>query len=172
LNKRLKEIEQEIESLKNSMSLVEGSETEVYSRIVGYYRSVRNWNHGKKEEYKVRVPFSTITGREIAAPADRSAEAGEAGGHAAADSQTPGSYTFFFRTTCPNCPPMKEALGEMNLEGRAMNVDTEEGLEEASRYNIFSAPTVVFFNNEGEEIFRTGNHQEVRSQFSRTAATA
>jgi len=26
-----------------------GSETEVYSRVVGYLRPVKQWNHGKKE---------------------------------------------------------------------------------------------------------------------------
>jgi ribonucleoside-triphosphate reductase len=34
-----------------------GKETEVYSRIVGYFRPVRNWNLGKKEEFKERVEF-------------------------------------------------------------------------------------------------------------------
>ncbi|MBW2996452.1 ribonucleoside triphosphate reductase [Candidatus Woesearchaeota archaeon] len=34
-----------------------GSECEVYSRIVGYYRPVQMWNAGKKEEYKHRVVF-------------------------------------------------------------------------------------------------------------------
>lgn len=35
-----------------------GSETEVFSRIVGYYRPVKNWNKGKKEEYKEREEFT------------------------------------------------------------------------------------------------------------------
>ena len=35
-----------------------GSETEVYSRIVGYYRPIQNWNAGKKEEFKQRLEFS------------------------------------------------------------------------------------------------------------------
>ena len=34
-----------------------GKECEVYSRIVGYYRPVQNWNKGKAEEYKQRVEF-------------------------------------------------------------------------------------------------------------------
>lgn len=34
-----------------------GKETEIYARIVGYYRAVRNWNKGKKEEKKHRVAF-------------------------------------------------------------------------------------------------------------------
>lgn len=28
--------------------------TEVYSRIVGYYRPVQNWNRGKREEFSQR----------------------------------------------------------------------------------------------------------------------
>ena len=31
--------------------------TEVYSRIVGYYRPVQNWNDGKKQEFKERKYF-------------------------------------------------------------------------------------------------------------------
>ena len=34
-----------------------GKETEVYSRIVGYFRPLRNWNLGKKEEFKTRLEF-------------------------------------------------------------------------------------------------------------------
>ncbi|MBD3345741.1 MAG: ribonucleoside triphosphate reductase [Chitinivibrionales bacterium] len=34
-----------------------GEETEVYSRIVGYYRPVQNWNLGKKSEYKNRKTY-------------------------------------------------------------------------------------------------------------------
>ena len=35
-----------------------GSDTEVYSRIVGYYRPIQNWNPGKQEEFKDRIEFS------------------------------------------------------------------------------------------------------------------
>ncbi len=34
-------------------------ETEVYSRIVGYYRPVKRWNAGKKEEFKERKTFAS-----------------------------------------------------------------------------------------------------------------
>jgi ribonucleoside-triphosphate reductase len=34
-----------------------GKETEVYSRVVGYYRPVKSWNKGKQEEFKLRKPF-------------------------------------------------------------------------------------------------------------------
>ena len=35
-----------------------GAETEVYSRVVGYHRPVKNWNKGKREEFKDRKIFS------------------------------------------------------------------------------------------------------------------
>ncbi|RLG28098.1 hypothetical protein DRN98_10020, partial [Methanosarcinales archaeon] len=38
-----------------------GEETEVYTRIVGYYRPVKNWNHGKKSEYNDRKTYACDT---------------------------------------------------------------------------------------------------------------
>lgn len=35
-----------------------GKECEVYSRIVGYHRPVKNWNKGKKAEFKDRKVFT------------------------------------------------------------------------------------------------------------------
>jgi len=32
-------------------------QTEIYSRVVGYLRPVRNWNAGKQEEFRQRLPF-------------------------------------------------------------------------------------------------------------------
>ncbi len=55
------EIDRKIAELKQSLNSVKGTETEVYTRIVGYYRAVKNWNLGKKEEYKVRKTFAQET---------------------------------------------------------------------------------------------------------------
>jgi ribonucleoside-triphosphate reductase len=35
-------------------------ETEVYSRIVGYYRPIQNWNNGKKSEFSLRKTYSNF----------------------------------------------------------------------------------------------------------------
>ena len=35
-----------------------GEETQVYSRVTGYYRPVSNWNKGRKEEFKDRKTFN------------------------------------------------------------------------------------------------------------------
>ncbi len=52
------ENETRLEKLKKQLDSVVGTETEVYTRIVGYYRSVRNWNPGKREEYRHRAVFN------------------------------------------------------------------------------------------------------------------
>ena len=37
-----------------------GSECEVYSRVVGYLRPVKQWNNGKKEEFKQRKLYKVV----------------------------------------------------------------------------------------------------------------
>jgi hypothetical protein len=53
----LHEINQEIKNLEEQFHQVKGRNTEVYSRIVGYYRSVGNWNQGKRAEFDERQTF-------------------------------------------------------------------------------------------------------------------
>ncbi|NLY51065.1 MAG: ribonucleoside triphosphate reductase, partial [Firmicutes bacterium] len=40
-----------------------GRETEIWSRVVGYYRPVKNWNKGKKEEFRERCTFQVEVDR-------------------------------------------------------------------------------------------------------------
>jgi len=37
-----------------------GRTCEVWSRVVGYHRPVRNWNKGKQSEYQDREPFRRL----------------------------------------------------------------------------------------------------------------
>lgn len=53
----LSEINAEIVKTKAALNDVHGTECEVYDRIVGYYRSVKNWNKGKREEWSMRKKF-------------------------------------------------------------------------------------------------------------------
>lgn len=57
MSKRTQEIDNELKRCKEALLNVEGAPCEVYSRIVGYYRNVNNWNPGKKGEYAQRRPF-------------------------------------------------------------------------------------------------------------------
>ncbi len=41
-----------------------GKKTEIYSRVVGYFRPVSNWNPGKQEEFEKRVEFDEQKGLE------------------------------------------------------------------------------------------------------------
>ncbi len=59
----LKEINADIDKVKHELENVHGTGTEVYARIVGYYRSVRNWNKGKREEFNHRLMFSSENDR-------------------------------------------------------------------------------------------------------------
>ena len=54
---RREEIETKIEELERALKNVKGTECEVYSRVVGYYRPVKNWNLGKREEFYRRKVF-------------------------------------------------------------------------------------------------------------------
>ena len=39
------------------MSIVKKIPTEVYSRVVGFYRPVNQWNDGKQEEYEDSLAY-------------------------------------------------------------------------------------------------------------------
>jgi len=45
-----------------------GKTTEVYSRVTGYFRPIKNWNVGKQEEFRNRLMF-------VATPAAQSTPA-------------------------------------------------------------------------------------------------
>jgi anaerobic ribonucleoside-triphosphate reductase len=53
----LDEINTELAELNARLPNVVGSQTEVYSRIVGYYRPVHNWNAGQKASFEQRKLF-------------------------------------------------------------------------------------------------------------------
>jgi ribonucleoside-triphosphate reductase len=65
--RNLEAIESELAQAREALSSVKGTPAEVYSRIVGYYRSVRNWNKGKREEYGQRQMFEPLTSLKNAA---------------------------------------------------------------------------------------------------------
>ena len=54
LRERLADLEQEREDILNGRK---DQETEVYSRIVGYYRAIKNWNKGRTQEFEDRKEY-------------------------------------------------------------------------------------------------------------------
>ena len=161
------QIDKEISELKNELKNLTGTRTEVYSRIVGYYRSVKNWNRGKKAEYDKRVAYSALT------PPLEEIEIGDAQPalkESSAVSQAPlfsnsvAYYSYFYRNTCPKCPPVKKYIQGLPLEGKHINVDNENGFEQALEFNVTSSPTVIFFDKSGKEVFRAHDIEKLKEQ--------
>jgi len=51
------EVIAKIEALEAQLLDVKGTECEVYSRIVGYFRPLKQWNSGKLEEFSQRETY-------------------------------------------------------------------------------------------------------------------
>lgn len=45
--------------LKNTRYSICGRKTEIWSRVCGYHRPVKDWNKGKQEEFKDRKTYGT-----------------------------------------------------------------------------------------------------------------
>mgnify|MGYP002511844449 CR=1 FL=1 len=113
-----------------------GQEAEVYSRITGYYRPVKNWNAGKTQEYKNRTSYDVANsamkkGEKIAARIVEAVEKKK-------EEHISGAYLFTTKT-CPNCKTAKEFLKGMEYE----TVDAEENQELTEEFGVMQAPTLV-----------------------------
>jgi hypothetical protein len=154
------EIEAKINELRGELETVKGTTTEVYTRIVGYYRSVKNWNAGKREEYGIRKLF-TVPASEDQPTKAKKAVAVKVEGPVLGKAQ---AYMLFERDTCPNCPPVKDFMRELSMDGTRLNVDTEEGLNAARRYGVMASPTVIFFDESSNEVFRAHNVADLKAK--------
>nr|WP_314995388.1 anaerobic ribonucleoside-triphosphate reductase [uncultured Treponema sp.] len=154
------EIEAEIQAVQSELQNVHGSPTEVYARIVGYYRSVRNWNKGKREEFTERTMFNSNNSRTAMYTDNRSA-ADTA--DAAVPVYTPASITVFTRQTCPQCPPVKAYCSELDVAVTYIDADTAEGFQAAKQCGVRSCPTVIMYNEAGNELGRAYSVPELRA---------
>ena len=119
-----------------------GKEAEVYSRITGYYRPVKNWNDGKSQEFQDRKVYDignsklTKEAPTAAAPAAAEAPCCEA---PAAPAQ--GKAILFSRVTCPNCKVAEAQLTKAGVPFEKLIAD--ENVELCKQYGIKGAPTLV-----------------------------
>ena len=102
-----------------------GRETEVYSRITGYYRPLRNWNDGKAQEYRERREYCV----EEALKAPEAAEPEEA--------------LLFSTVTCPNCRMAEEILKRSGIQYQKIVVKDEESAAIARKYQVQSVPVFI-----------------------------
>lgn len=121
-----------------------GIETEVYSRITGYYRPVKNWNEGKSQEYKERKLYdivSSFQNRNVVW-IDESSNKKNNEEYQNNKSCKDGVQNLLFTTkTCPNCNVTKEELEKAKVDFTV--IDAEENPELAKKYQIRQAPTLV-----------------------------
>lgn len=128
-----------------------GKETQVWSRITGYYRPVKQWNIGKREEFKERKVYSiddksslndSNVKQETEEPSEDKSE-----NHKPALSN---KIMLFTTRTCPNCPRVKKAL-----DGRGIKynlIHAEDNADVCNKYKIKSVPTIVV----GDKIINGG----------------
>ena len=106
-----------------------GEEAEVYSRITGYYRPVKNWNDGKTQEYKCRKLYDLKNSKEEKKEKD--------------------GIMLFGTKTCPNCKVASQLLEKAKIEYKF--IDAEEKAELTKKYNVKQAPTLVVIKDSNQE---------------------
>lgn len=171
----IEQVEKEIAETKAALNDVHGSETEVYARIVGYYRAVKHWNKGKRDEFDQRKMFSLdACSYDITADTECTTceETKETVSEQPVMNTESVTYEMYTRKTCPNCPPVKDFMSKLDMTGRAIDVDTAEGLAEAADKGVFASPTVIFYNAAGVETARCHNVEELEAVFNKVAVIA
>lgn len=114
-----------------------GKESEVYSRITGYYRPVKNWNDGKAQEFKDRKTYDLGTVEHMGVVNYANPVTKEY-----LDEQACVKENLLFTTqTCPNCRIAKDLLDKAGIAYRI--VDASEEPELAKQYGIMQAPTLI-----------------------------
>ena len=126
-----------------------GKETEVYSRITGYYRPVKNWNVGKSQEFKDRLVYnvgnSKLKGTVQEAPAAMVCDV-PAAAAAPAPTVEGGKVILFSRVTCPNCRVAEQLLSKTGVAFEKLIAD--EHVELCRKYGVKGAPTLVVTNGD------------------------
>ena len=123
-----------------------GKEAEVYSRITGYYRPVKNWNDGKAQEYKERKVYSSasLLSDENGGCGEGSCGTFEESNEDTVQNANPqlndGLY-LFATATCPNCKIAASLLERAGISFEKRLV--EENVELTKALKINQAPTLV-----------------------------
>jgi len=166
-----RKMEQKGEKIDEGTQIL-GTRTEVYSRIVGYYRSVKNWNAGKKAEYKERRVFDPDSKPNERAtcnsPVQRDCKAeSDSPEHEVSEAHYDGAsiVLLFTRKNCPNCPPVRRALAG-NVDFEEIDADSQEGMAQASRFEIYSTPTVLVLDENGKIAARLRSVPELKEFFA------
>ncbi len=123
-----------------------GAETEVYSRITGYYRPLKNWNDGKQKEFKDRKEY-VINTTDIIENAIREAKQNIKSN--SCGSKEDAHLMLFTTENCPNCKMIKQFLEKENIKYEIVLADIEVDL--SNKYQIKQVPTLVVQSQDSVE---------------------
>lgn len=128
-----------------------GQETEVYSRITGYYRPVRNWNDGKTEEYKNREKYNIENSKLVhSIQCDKETSPKEE------IKPSPKELLLFATKTCANCKMAKMLLDKDQIKYTVIDAEEERDLTE--QYDITKAPTLIVPTKEGYDVYENASN--------------
>ena len=141
-----------------------GKATEVYSRITGYYRPVRNWNDGKSSEFENRKTYepeelfsvnrNLLEEAGVDEPRVGTQTLGRANRVEAPKSNSDADKLILVTTkTCPNCQAAKNYLNQAGIEYDVILADEADGAEIAVQYSISAAPTLIVQSGEEAELY-------------------
>lgn len=141
-----------------------GNTTEVYSRITGYYRPVRNWNDGKSSEFENRKTYepeelfsinrNLLDEAGVDLPRVGTQTLGRASEVTTATSKPDTDKLILVTTkTCPNCQAAKNYLNQAGIEYDVILADEADGAKIAGQYNISAAPTLIVQSGEEAELY-------------------
>ena len=127
-----------------------GNETEVYSRITGYYRPVKNWNDGKAQEFKERKVYDIENS--VLKPRTAVVETEETASAVATE-----EVTYLFTTkTCPNCRIVAMHLEQADID--YIKIDADESPELVAEFGIRQAPTLVVVKDGKAEVYANASN--------------
>ncbi len=125
-----------------------GKETEVYSRITGYYRPVKNWNDGKSQEFKDRKVYNIEN-----SVMTRNGVSEEAAAEDTCSCTEAEKVLLFTTETCPNCKLAVQWLDKAGISYEKLLVSENPDL--AKELELKQAPTLVTYKN-GEAVKYAG----------------
>ena len=128
-----------------------GKETEVYSRITGYYRPVKNWNAGKSQEFKMRKTYDLNKSTDVHVHDGACCNFAEQ----KADAPKLHEILLFTSPTCPNCKMAKMLLDKSGIHYQM--IDATTNVEKTKAYGVKQAPTLIVPNGDSYSTYENAS---------------
>ena len=126
-----------------------GMETEVNSRITGYYRPVKNWNAGKSHEFKERTPYDVKQALEAEvtlAPAEEIQVSTPAPKESKRAYIADGIYMIVSRT-CPKCRIAERMIDNSQISQAIDLFCAEDNPGIIDELGLTAAPSIIVVEN-------------------------